>query len=212
MSRNASLHANLRESILPNMVAIRLTAPRIGRAGKFPAACLLCWGMLLGTASAQPAADRWGVRNFITATLSLAAAPGDRDTDRRISDLVVVVRISNHARETQYFGDVPVGAPRLDSGEEASEQKIWEDERCHQRRGLPKASVISVTGAYERGQSRLEASLRHIGLKLPADEIVPGQSLIAGRDGAGRFFAAETRTSRSHVTIRLKIYLTDCTL
>ena len=49
-------------------------------------------------------------------------------------------------------------------------------------------------------------------VKLPTDENMPGQSLIAGRGGAGRFFAAETRTSRSHVTILLKIYLTDCTL
>jgi hypothetical protein len=130
------------------------------------------------------------VRNFITASVSLAAGPANGDVDQRISGLLAVIRIL----------------------EGAAERKIWEDERCHQRRGYPKASVISVSGTYERDQSHLEAQLRHIGLKLPADEIMPGQSLTAGHDSAGRFFAAQTRTSRSHVTILLKIYMTDCIL
>jgi hypothetical protein len=195
-------------SILPNKVAVALKTQRIANTGMLLVASLLCCGPFLGAASAQPGgADQLGVRHFITATLSRTAAPSDR-----ISGLLVVVRISNHARETQFFGEIPVGVATLDPAEEAPEQKIWEDERCHQRRGLPKASVISVRGTYERDQSRLDAQLRHIGLKLPADEIMPGQSLNAGRDSAGRFFAAQTRTLRSGVTILLKIYVTDCIL
>jgi hypothetical protein len=152
------------------------------------------------------------VRNFITASVSLAAGPANGDVDQRISGLLAVIRISNHARETQFYGEIPVSVAMLGPLEGAAERKIWEDERCHQRRGYPKASVISVSGTYERDQSHLEAQLRHIGLKLPADEIMPGQSLTAGHDSAGRFCAAQTRTSRSHVTILLKIYMTDCIL
>jgi hypothetical protein len=192
---------------------VRLTALRIGRAAMLPAASLWCSGIFIGAAAAQSSgADRLGVRNFITATVSRVAGAGNGDADQRISDLLTVVRISNHARETQFYGDVPVPVATLDPLEQAPEQKIWEDGRCHQRRGLPKASVISVSGTYERDQSHLEAVLRHIGLKLPADEIMPGQSLIAGRDSAGRYSSSQTRTSRSHVAILLKMYVIDCIL
>jgi hypothetical protein len=193
--------------------AVRLIVLRIGRAAMLPAASLLCSGIFTAAAAAQSSgADRLGVRNFVTATVSRAAGAGNGDADQRISGLLTVVRISNHARETQFYGDVPVPVATLDPLEQAPEQKIWEDERCHQRRGLPKASVISVSGTYERDQSHLEAVLRHIGLKLPADEIMPGQSLTAGRDNAGRYFSSQTRTSRSHVAILLKMYVIDCIL
>ena len=200
-------------SIGPNKVAGRLMTLRNGKAATLAAAGLLCCGIPVGTARAQSGGvDGWGVRSFITATLSLATGPASGDADQRISGLLAVIRISNHARETQFYGDIPINVAMLGPSAEAPERKIWEDERCHQRRGYPKASVISVSGTYERDQSHLEASLRHIGLKLPADEIMPGQSLTAGRDSAGRFLAAQTRTSRSHVVILLKIYTTDCIL
>jgi len=58
------------------------------------------------------------------------------ERDARISGLRLTVRIADHARETQYFGEVPVTWPDFLAAEIAPEQKVWEDKQCHQRRGF----------------------------------------------------------------------------
>jgi hypothetical protein len=96
---------------VPNKVAGRLMTLRIAMLA---AAGLLCCGIPVGTACAQSSgADGWGVRSFITATLSLVAG-------------TAVIRIFNHARETQFYGDIPINVALLGPAEEAPERQIWE--------------------------------------------------------------------------------------
>jgi hypothetical protein len=206
LPRNASLRH------LWTKIAVQPTAPRAGKIALFTAALLSCRAAYVGAASVQPTGtDRSGVRHFITVTLSIAAAPNGPDQDQGVADLSAVVRILDHAAESQFFGEITVNLPALDPAENAPEKKIWEDPRCHQRRGFPKASVIAVNGIYTRDRSRLEANLRHIGLKLPPDEIVPSLSRTEGRDSAGRY-SQLTPARRAAMSAVLKTYVIGCAL
>jgi hypothetical protein len=186
-------------------------------------AAVLGCGILMGTAAAQVGpADRSGVKHIITAAVSVASAQPSgqigaqtgRQAEQRITGLRVTVRISDHAQETQFFGEVPVSLPDFAVSEGAPDRKVWEDAKCHQRRGLPKASVAAIEGTLEGGQSPLAISARprHIGMRVPADEVRQALPLPEGRDELGRFFAFRTETMQSHVAVVLKIHMADCTL
>jgi hypothetical protein len=109
---------------------------------------------------------------------------------------------------------VPVAWPDFAAADGAPEQKIWEDRRCHQRRGLPTTTIVAVDGTLDRSSSRqpISARRRHIGLRVPTDEIRQAQSLPAGRDDHGRYLAFRIETSVSHVAVLLKVYSADCAL
>jgi hypothetical protein len=156
--------------------------------------------------------DQSGVKHFITA--AIAPAPIGNEPEPHITGLQVRVRISDHARETQYFGDVPVIWPEFSASKGAPEQRIWEDQACHQRRGLPKATVLAIEGTLATEERRLAVSARrrHIGQKVPSDEIRQAQSLLDGRDTLGRYLAFQTETMQSHLILLLKIYVADCKL
>jgi hypothetical protein len=175
----------------------------------------------MGTASAQVSpADRSGVKHVITAAVSMAPArtfgqtQTGKEAEQRITGLRVAVRISDHAQETQFFGDVPVNWPDFSVPEGAPDRKVWEDAKCHQQRGLPKATVAAIEGTMDSGQSQLAISARprHIGMRVPTDEVRQAQPLPPGRDEIGRYFAFRTETAQSHVVVVLKIHMADCTL
>jgi hypothetical protein len=169
-----------------------------------------------GAALAQPApVDRAGVTHLVTATVvSGTAAPADPNDDRRISGLRITLRISDHARETQFFGEVPVSVPEFAASHGSPEQKVWEDARCHQKRGFPKATVAAIEGAVEGGETHvaISARARHIGVMVPADEVRQAQPMPGGHDERGAYLAFRTETAQSHMVVVLKIYTIDCTL
>jgi hypothetical protein len=171
--------------------------------------CAAC----IGAASAQsPPLDQLGVKHFVTT--AIVPAQTGNEAEPRISGLQLVVRISDHAREAQFFGDVPLSWPEFPVASGAPERKIWEDARCHQRRGLPTVAVVAIDGSLESGQSRVAISARHrhIGLRVPPDEIRQAQSLPGGRDESGRYLAFRIETAGSHVVVLLKVYVVDCAL
>jgi hypothetical protein len=167
---------------------------------------------LIGAASAQSPIDRAGGKHLVTA--AIVPANIGSEPEPRISDLQVTVRISDHARESQYFGNVPVTWPEFAAAEGAPQQKIWEDVQCHQRRGLPTATIIAIDGTRASAQSHftISARHRHIGLMMPSDEIKQAQSLPAGRDDLGRYLAFRIETAASRLIVLLKIYVIDCAL
>jgi hypothetical protein len=176
-------------------------------------AALLGCGAVIGAASAQLSpVDRTGVKHFVTA--AIVPAQTGNEPGPRISGLQVIVRISDHIREAQFFGNVPVTWPEFAASEGAPQRTIWEDKQCHQRRGLPTATVIAIDGMLETDQSRLAilARHRHIGLRLPSNEITQAQSLPGGRDDLGRYLAFRIETAGSHVSVLLKMYVADCAL
>src|ERR1700678_3378755 len=75
-------------------------------------AALLGCGAVIGAASAQLSpVDRTGVKHFVTA--AIVPAQTGNEPGPRISGLQVVVRISDHTREAQFFGNVPVTWPEF---------------------------------------------------------------------------------------------------
>ena len=141
------------------------------------------------------------------------AAPTDTDMQARAT-LTALIRISDHARESNFFGTILATVVGVAMGEETPEQKVWEDKTCHQDRGLPRLVVTGINGLIKEGDREIAVSAqpRRIGKHLPSDEIVVSQSLAAGRDERGTFVVQEGRTLASRVGVRLKLYTTPCTI
>jgi hypothetical protein len=94
------------------------------------------------------------------------------------------------------------------------EQEIWNDTKCHQRRGIPKMAVVEIEGSLKNGQAAVRsiaARPRHIGLILPTDEVMAGKKGPAGFDKIGSFTTTRTLTARSHLFVDLKLYSLNCT-
>ena len=92
--------------------------------------------------------------------------------------------------------------------------KVWEETTCHQRRGMPKVTVVELRGAFEDAAERLDilSIVRRIGRHVPLDELTPGIKLADGRDEIGVFYALRAQTRDSRINVDLKIYVFDCAL
>jgi hypothetical protein len=73
-----------------------------------------------------------------------------RVNDKGGSSLTVKLRISAHATESNYFGEISETFSNLKPNEGADQKLFWQDDRCHQRRGLPKITVTAIDGAIDR--------------------------------------------------------------
>jgi hypothetical protein len=126
--------------------------------------------------------------------------------------LKVTVRISDHALETSFFGNVSATAADFDPAKGSPEQEIWRDARCHHERSLPKMSVVAVDGLIARGPDKqiVETRPRHIGLPIPWDEVLMASGIQFGADDRGSFLETRTRTSESHLSVALKMYILPC--
>jgi hypothetical protein len=126
--------------------------------------------------------------------------------------LKVTVRISDHAQETSFFGDVPATAADFDPAKGSPEQEIWHDARCHHERSFPKMSVVAIDGSIAHGPDKqiVETRPRHIGLPIPWDEVLMASAFQFGADDLGPFMETRTRTSESHLSVVLKMYILPC--
>lgn len=150
--------------------------------------------------------------------VSVKAVPsfpkGKRDDDRSRASLDVKLRISAHATESNYFGVVTESFSDFRVTEGSDERLFWQDARCHQRRGLPKAIVTAIDGSIrtENGQVEVAARPRYLGKLLPSDEISAGTRLPGGIDKDGPFIAFNSQTNKSHLAVDVKVYTIDCLL
>lgn len=170
--------------------------------------------IVAGTAAApQTLLDRLGVKHTITATVAPLDIP-KIEPQTRVSDLKIAFRVSDHAREAQFFGELPISWADFLAADGAPVQTVWADKQCHQRRGLPTATIMTIEGNLDDGRSRISisASHRRTGRRLPGDEIRQAQALQGGRDDNGQYFTFRTETVESHVVVFLKIYEIDCLL
>jgi hypothetical protein len=128
--------------------------------------------------------------------------------------LMVIVRLSDHSRETNFFGDVPATITDFDPAKGSHEQEVWQDESCHHERGYPKMTVIAVNGliAQEPQKQTVKAEFRRRGLPMPRDEVMMAQPLKFGADGRGSFLGTLTATKLSRLSIYLKMYILPCDL
>jgi hypothetical protein len=148
----------------------------------------------------QAAADSAGDRNIQAA----------KETPK--ATLRVVVRVSDHSQETSFFGDVPASVANFDLAKGSPEQQIWQDERCHHERGFPRMPVMTVDGLIAHGSEKqlVEARPRHIGLRIPWDEILMGSALQFSADDRGQFIETRTQTKESRLSVILKMYMLPC--
>lgn len=186
---------------------------------RLPALVLIALG-LASAGTALGAAAELGVRHRIDVMVS---AEPDAPIFSRLKgakgELSFTVRLSANSRESKFFGMlrpsfpdivVPDGAGQL----LVQQTKLWEEEVCHQRRGLPKVTVTQLAGHFAEGEGRIEISAinRHIGVLVPPDELTPGIKLDPGSDSFGLFYAFRAQTRNSRLNVDVKIYPIDCFL
>lgn len=153
-----------------------------------------------------------GIRFQIKAAIRAdPAAPYARQTyGRAEASLTVKLRISSHARETRFYGVTSARFKDFSLISGSAEMLFWDDYKCHQRRGLPKTTVVAIDGsvATDERQIAIHARPRHLGVLLPADEITQGIQ-IADRVAA---IAFRSQSKASHLIVDVKIYASDCEL
>jgi len=175
-----------------------------------------------GAPDVPPSSTR-GVRHALYLTVKsddpgLQKADGpERQNDEAAKEtpkatLTVTVRISDHAQETSFFGDVPTTAANFDPAKGSPEQQVWQDERCHHERSFPKMRVIAIGGgiAHSSEKQAVDAKPRHIGLPIPWDEVLMASAFQFAADDRGSFMETRTRTSESHLSVVLKMYVLPC--
>jgi hypothetical protein len=170
----------------------------------------------LREASAE--AQQLGVRHRIDVVVSAEAdSPVFRRQRGAKGELSFTVRLSANSRESRFFGMLHPSFPDIVVPDGADkplvrQTKLWEEEVCHQRRGLPKVTVTKLEGYFGKEEGRMEISAinRHIGLLVPPDELTPGIKLGQGSDDLGVFYAFRAQTRNSRLNVDLKIYPFDC--
>jgi hypothetical protein len=178
------------------------------------------------TPNAQPSSTR-GVRHILYLTVKsddpglqkAGGSAGQKDESAKDAPkttpkttLKVTVRLSDHAQETNFFGDVPITVADFDPVKGSPEQEVWRDERCHHERGFPKTRVIAIDGAIAHGSDKraVDAKPRRIGLRIPSDEVLMASGFQFGADDRGSFMETHTRTSESRLSVELKMYVLAC--
>jgi hypothetical protein len=171
-------------------------------------------------ASPMPSGRNGGQRGIrhvlILAIKSALASPNmQRGSDESLTaTLTVVVRISDHSQETNFFGNVRTTVSDFDLTKGSREREIWKDARCHHERGLPKMTVLAVDGVIAAGPRKrlIVAHFRQIGLLLPSDEVMASKRFARGVDNIGPFIVTRTQTKRSRLFVDLKLYILSCDL
>lgn len=169
---------------------------------------------------ALAAAAELGVRHRIDVMVS---AEPDAPIFQRLrgakGELSFTVRLSANSTESKFFGMLRPSFPDIvvpdGPGKPLVQQtKLWEEDICHQRRGMPKVTVTQLGGHFAEGEGRIEISAinRHIGLLVPPDELTPGIKLDQGSDSFGVFYAFRAQSRNSRLNVDLKIYPIDCSL
>jgi hypothetical protein len=169
---------------------------------------------------ASGAGAELGVRHRIDV---LVSAEPDAPIFQRLrgakGELSFTVRLSANSKESRFFGMLHPSFPDIVVPDRADkplawQTRLWEEEVCHQRRGLPKVTVTQLAGHFGEGEGRIEVSgtNRHIGLLVPPDELTPGIKLEPGNDNLGLFYAFRAQTRTSRLNVDLKIYPIDCFL
>ncbi|MET4118632.1 hypothetical protein ABIB90_004566 [Bradyrhizobium sp. JR4.1] len=169
---------------------------------------------------AAGAAAEFGVRHRIDVVVS---AEPDAPIFQRLrgakGEVSFTVRLSANAKESRFFGMLHPSFPDAVVPDKTDkplvqQTKLWEEDVCHQRRGLPKVTVTQLRGRFGEGEGRVEISgiNRHIGLLVPPDELTPGIKLDSGSDNVGLFYGFRAQTRISRLNVDLKIYPIDCFL
>jgi hypothetical protein len=157
-----------------------------------------------------------GIKFRVTASItSDPASPyAKKSYQNGTASLAVKVRISSHARESRFYGEVIQRFSDFYPNAGSDEKMVWEESTCHQRRGLPKVTVTFIDGSIrdDKTQIAVAAQVRQRGMRLPLDEITPGMKIASGTDSVGPFSVYRAATKLSHLLVNVKVYAFDCQL
>lgn len=158
-----------------------------------------------------------GVRHLLEATVKLDpnASQFFQSLGSDITASVTIkVRISDHSRESSFYGEVPLTISSFDPIKGSGIRIVWFDVKCHHERGMPKLTLVSLEGSAAGGQKNvgISAHTRRIGKSLPGDEVLASRRLDAGTDKAGPFIVTRTETKESRLFVDLKLYSLPCDL
>jgi hypothetical protein len=155
-----------------------------------------------------------GIRFQIKASVKASPAAPILEYDHGVASLTVKIRISSHARESQFFGTISKNFSDFSLNAGSATKLFWQDPRCHQRRGLPKTTVIGIDGSIVTAKEEINvhARPRQLGLLLPADEITQEIRQPSGDKSDGPLIDFRSRTERSHLLVDVKIYAFSCDL
>ena len=128
--------------------------------------------------------------------------------------LTLKTRISDHSRESSFYGEVPTTISNFDPIKGSRVQIVWLDLKCHHERGTPKVTLVSVEGSAVSGQKKtpITARYRLIGKLLPGDEVLASRPINRGIDKAGPFIETRTETKESRLFVDMKLYILPCDL
>jgi hypothetical protein len=167
--------------------------------------------------SAIPRDGMHGIRHVLDLTIKSDPAshylPQSSDESPRAT-LAVLIRISAHSQETNFYGNVRAAVSDFDPIKGSHEREVWKDAKCHHERGFPKITVLDVDGSITTGKKKrlIYARYRQIGLLLPKDEVMPSKRLSGGIDNIGPFIATRTETKLSRLFVDLKLHILPCDL
>ncbi len=180
---------------------------------KWLTAILALSATLAGARAQAQAPTINGVRHEVYASIALPSpvspAPG-RDAIK--ATVTALIRIADHARESDFYGVLLATFIDFRSGDPLMEKEIWHDRLCHQNRGLPKISFVGLNGilAKEGDEVAVSARPRHIGQPIPPDEIVIRQAIQPGIDIRGPFMLVQAFTQASNIQEAVKLYSVPC--
>jgi hypothetical protein len=162
--------------------------------------------------AASAAAPPRGLRHRIYVSVRFDPASPHRRQAAARATMTALVRISDHAREANFFGVVLATFADFAVADAPPERLVWQDAGCHQDRGAPKVAIVSLNGLVTspEGEAAIAARPRHLGQRLPADELVAGQAFVLGSDRIGRFAVEQVATRQSRVEVEVKISTAVC--
>jgi hypothetical protein len=128
--------------------------------------------------------------------------------------ITVVLYFADHAREANFSGGVAATFSNLDTRDGSDQRKVWDGDTCHQNRGVPKIRITALYGSLKSngGSTSIFAEPRHLGRRLPADEIVETGALADGNDPIGHFKLLVAESRQSGFAIMTRLYDFPCKL
>jgi len=179
---------------------------------------VLCVGIFDG-ANGQAViatAAEFGVRHAIIATLDLdrGAAASRANVGELKATMRISVRILDYASDSRFYGVVDGNFSDFDPSKGPARQEIWADHKCHQNRGLPTIWVVAINGRIAQGEtiSDISARPRHIGQRVPSDEIVIQKDLNMDVSDPTRSLVIRAKTKRSPLSFAVILKSTKCRL
>jgi hypothetical protein len=150
-----------------------------------------------------------GIRHRISISVKFHSPATERQSN---AFLKVRVKISDFALESRFVGDVTTTMSDFDPMKGISDHVVWEDSKCHHERGIPKATILEVSGSVKDQQREvpIAATIRRTGLMAPSDQVTAPASLIPGSDETSSYYVVHVETTKSQLMLDLKMRAVPC--